>query len=95
MPKVSYRYQGKLLTLGRLFAQLKKRPGKAKILASVVTETQQGQKVKIVFTWYHAKRKWLAVMSTRIDLPDEEIERVYVKRRDIKVYLCFSEHVIA
>ena len=46
MPKVFYRHQGQWLTLGRLFAKLKKRPGKARILASVVVETKKDQKIK-------------------------------------------------
>ena len=34
--------------MGSLFGKLKKRPGKARILASVVVETEKEQKVKIV-----------------------------------------------
>ncbi|WP_319548646.1 transposase [Desulfogranum marinum] len=94
MPKIFYRYQGKWLTLGRLFAQLKKRPGRARILASVVTETRRGQQVKIVFVRHHQKRKWLAVLSTKIDLPDEEIVRIYGKRWDIEVFFKMMKHYL-
>lgn len=94
MPKIFYRYQGKWLTLGRLFSQLKKRPGKARILASAVTETKQGQQVKIVFVRHHQKRKWLAVLSTSIDLPDEEIVRIYGKRWDIEVFFKMMKHYL-
>jgi hypothetical protein len=42
MPKLFYRYQGKTSRLGALYSRLKKRPGKARILASVVAETTAG-----------------------------------------------------
>ena len=57
MPKVFYRHQGQWLTLGRLFAKLKKRRGKARILASVVIETKKEQKVRIVFVRHRHKRQ--------------------------------------
>jgi len=94
MSKVFYRYQGKWLTLGSLFKQLKKRPGRARILASVITETKQGQQVKIVFVRHHQKRKWLAVLSTRTDLPDEGIVRIYGKRWDIEVFFKMMKHYL-
>ena len=80
MAKVFYRHQGQWLSLGRLFAKLKKRPGKARILASVVVETKKEQKIRIVFVRHRHKRGWLAILSTRIDLADEEIVRIYGKR---------------
>lgn len=94
MPKVFYRYNGRWLTLGRLFGQLKKRPGKARILASAVVETKKGQKVKIVFVRHHQKRKWLAILSTKIDLADKEIVRIYGKRWDIEVFFKMMKHYL-
>ena len=94
MPKVFYRYKGKWLTLGRLFSQIKKRPGRAKILASVVVQTKHKQAVKIVFVRHRHSRKWLAVMSTKIDLPDEEIIRIYGKRWDIEVFFKMMKHYL-
>jgi hypothetical protein len=47
MPKVFYRHNGQWFILGRLFAQLKKRPDKAKILASVMVTTKKDQQIKI------------------------------------------------
>ena len=49
MPRVTYFYEGTWLTLGALYRKLKKRPGKAKILACAIVETKPGQQVKIVF----------------------------------------------
>jgi hypothetical protein len=92
MPTVFYRHQGQWLTLGRLFAKLKKRPGKAQILASVVVETKKEQKVKIVFVRHRHKREWLAILSTKTSLADEEIVRIYGKRWDIEVFFKMIKH---
>lgn len=86
MPKIFYSHQGQWLSLGRLFAKLKKRPGKARILTSVVVETKNDQKIKIVFVRHRQKRGWLAIFSTNIDLASEEIVRIYGKRWDIEVF---------
>jgi len=94
MPKVFYRHQGQWLTLGRLFAKLKKRRGKARILASVVVETKKEQKVRIVFVRHRNKRQWLAILSTKIDLAEEEIVRIYGKRWDIEVFFKMMKHYL-
>lgn len=88
MHRVFYKYEGQWYTLGRLYGVLKKRPGRARILASVVVETKQGQRVRIVFVRHRHKRDWLAVLSTKVDLPDGEVIRIYGKRWDIEV--CFK-----
>ena len=88
MPRVFYKYEGQYYTLGRLYSRIKKRPGRAKILASVIVETKPGQLVKIVFVRHRHKRNWLAVLSTDTALRDEEIIRIYGKRWDIEV--CFK-----
>jgi len=92
MPKVFYRYQDQWVTLGKLYTRIKKRPGKARILASVVVETKQKQQVKIVFVRHRHKRDWLAIVSTKIDLPSEEIIRIYGKRWDIEVFFKMMKH---
>ena len=92
MPKVFYRHQDQWVTLGRLYAKIKKRRGKARILASVVVETKQEQKVKIVFVRHRHKRDWLAILSTKIDLFAEEIVRIYGKRWDIEVFFKMMKH---
>ena len=92
MPKVFYRHQDQWVTLGRLYAKIKKRRGKARILASVVVETKQEQKVKIVFVRHRHKRDWLAILSTRVDLCAEEIVRIYGKRWDIEVFFKMMKH---
>ena len=93
MPNVFYNYNGTWLTLGSLYAKLKKRPGKAKILASATVKTKLGQELKIVFVrHHHKKRAWLAVLSTKVDLPDEDIIRIYGKRWDIEVFFKMAKH---
>ncbi len=92
MPKVFYHHNNAWLTLGSLYARLKKRPGKAKILADTIVETKYGQKVKIVFVRHRHKRAWLAILSTKTDLPNEEIVRIYGKRWDIEVFFKMEKH---
>jgi len=95
MPKIFYRHKGQWVRLSRLYSLLRKRPGKAKILTSVVTETKKGQKVKIVFVRNrHKKRQWLAILSSKVDLPDEEIVRIYGKRWDIEVFFKMMKHYL-
>ncbi|MBM9515364.1 hypothetical protein JWH17_23520, partial [Desulfobulbus marinus] len=50
------------------------------------------QAVKIVFVRHRHSRKWLAVMSTKIDLSDEEIIRIYGKRWDIDIFQPYCLH---
>ena len=92
MPKVFYRHKELWLTLGRLFSKLKMKLGKARILASVVVETKKNQKIKIVFVRHRHKRQWLAILSTKIDLADEEIIRIYGKRWVIEVFFKMMKH---
>jgi hypothetical protein len=92
MPRVYYNYDGKNLNLKNLYASLKKKRGKAKILSSVIVgigHTDDGTeiKAKIVFVRdRNRSRKWLALISTDISLSDDEIIRIYGKRWDIEVF---------
>jgi IS4 transposase len=87
-----YRYQGHLVHLGELYRRVKKRPGKAKIIASVIVPMENGPMVKIVFVRNRNGRGWLAVLSTNIALPAEEIIRIYGKRWDIEVFFKMAKH---
>ena len=40
------------------------------------------------------RRDWLAILSTRVDLPDAEIVRIYVKRWDIEVFFKMLKHYL-
>ena len=94
MPKVFYSHQGQWVRLSALYKRIRKRRGKARILASVVVETVQKQKVKIVFVRHRHKRDWLAIISTKIDLSAEEIVRIYGKRWDIEVFFKMTKHYL-
>jgi hypothetical protein len=87
-----YRYQNVSLRLGELYRRLKKRPGKASILASAVVPMVNGPEVKIVFIRNRNGRGWLALLSTDTALPDEEIVRIYGKRWDIEVFFKMAKH---
>lgn len=85
-PKWFYGYQGRKLRLSELYGKLKKKRGKAKIKAQAVVTLSNGEKAKIVFVSCDKKRGWLALLSTDLSLPNEEIIRLYGKRWDIEVF---------
>jgi len=80
------------LTLNQLYATVKKKRGQAKILSSIIVGTGQmssGEPVlaRIVFVRdRRTKKKWLALLSTDTELPDEEVIRIYGKRWNIEVF---------
>jgi hypothetical protein len=89
--KIFYRYQGEDLHLAAIYKKIRKRRGRAKILASVMVEigeNDQGVPVpaKIVFVRDRRSKKWLALLSTDIALGDEEIVTAYKRRWDIEVF---------
>ena len=87
-----YRYEDAPLRLGKLYQRLRKRPGKAKILASIVVPMVNGPLVKIVFVRNRNGRGWLALLSTNTTLADEEVVRIYGKRWDIEVFFKMAKH---
>lgn len=92
LPFVHYRYMDKQFNLKSLYNYIYKKPGKAKILASVLVELGKNKagepvKVKIVFVRdRNRSRKWLALLSTDTELSNEEIIRIYGKRWNIEVF---------
>ena len=83
---VHYRFQGRSMDLMAIYRRLKKRPGRAKILANAIVTLSDGQPCKLVFVRDRRKKDWLAILSTDIDLPDEKVVRIYGKRWDIEVF---------
>jgi len=83
---VHYRFQGRNMDLMAIYRRLKKRPGRAKILANAIVTLGDGQPCKLVFVRDRRKKDWLAILSTDIDLPDEKVVRIYGKRWDIEVF---------
>ncbi len=95
LPTLLYRYKGQWVSLGRLYGLLRKRPGKANILTSVVVKTRKGQQLKIVFVRNrNKKRQWLALFCTAPTVADKEIVRIYGKRWDIEVFFKMMKHYL-
>ena len=86
LPKIHYRYLGRKLQLGELYARLKKRRGKATVKASVIVRLSCGTRVRIVFASGRNQKGWVALLSTDLTLSDDEIIRIYGKRWDIEVF---------
>ncbi|BAF58570.1 hypothetical protein PTH_2669 [Pelotomaculum thermopropionicum SI] len=92
MKRVLYTYKGEKVTLDTLYKELLKKPGKAKILASALVQIgidSEGNPVpaRIVFIRdRNRSKKWLALLSTDLELTDEEIIRIYGKRWSIEVF---------
>ena len=85
-PKIHYGYNGHPMDLMAIYRKLKKRRGRAKIKASAIVTLKDGPKVKLVFVRDKRKKDWLALMSTDLELANEEIIRIYGKRWDIEVF---------
>lgn len=84
-PKVHYIHDGRSRDLNAIYRNIRKRPGKAKILGSTLVELKTGVAAKIVFVRDRRNKGWLAVLSTDVGRSEEEIVRIYGKRWDIEV----------
>ncbi len=94
-PKVHYDFAGQSLTLFQIYKKIRKRRGKTQIKGSVLVGIGEDKSAKIVFV--RSRRggaKWLAVLSTDVLLPDEEVIRIYGKRRDIEVFFKMAKHYL-
>jgi len=87
LPTVKYEYQeGQKLTLNKLYAAIRKKRGRARILASIVVgigQLENGEQVMariVLVRDRRTRKKWLAILSTDTELPDEEVVRIYGKR---------------
>jgi len=85
-PKIFYRYDGHYRDLMSIYGKLKKRRGRAKILASTLVQFKDGRAAKLVFVRDRRKKDWLALLSTDTTLPDVDVVRIYGKRWDIEVF---------
>jgi hypothetical protein len=85
-PKIHYEYNGHWVDVNAIYRQLKKRRGRAKILASALVTLKGGQAARLVFVRDRRKTDWLALISTDLDLSNEDIVRIYGKRWDIEVF---------
>lgn len=85
-PKVLYGFDGHHMDVMAIYRRLRKRRGRAKILASTIVTLKDGMPVKLVFIRDRRKKDWLAILCTDTELADEEIVRIYGKRWDIEVF---------
>jgi hypothetical protein len=88
---VTYELQGWPLTLKELYKSVRKRCGRAKVLAEVIVtigNDDHGIPVaaKIVFVRDRSSKNWLALLSTDTTLTAEEIIKLYGRRWDIEVF---------
>jgi hypothetical protein len=89
--KVTYELQGWPLTLKDLYKSVRKRCGRAKVLAEVLVTIGSDDQdnpvpAKIVFVRDRRSKKWLALLSTDTTLTAEEIIKLYGRRWDIEVF---------
>jgi hypothetical protein len=85
-PRIYYTFNGQSLDLKAIYRRLKKRRGRAKILASAHVMLKETVAAKLVFVRDKRKKDWLALLSTDTNLADDEIVRIYGKRWDIEVF---------
>jgi DDE superfamily endonuclease/Archaeal putative transposase ISC1217 len=90
-PTINYTFEDKKVTLKKLFTLLRKRPGRAKVLAScmvTIGDDDSGKPVpaKIVFIRHRNTKSWLAILSTDTTLTDQEIVTLYKRRWDIETF---------
>jgi hypothetical protein len=94
-PKVFYGFGGKPMSLMGVYRHLKKRRGRAKLLASALVTMNDGQPARIVFVRDRRKKDWPALLSTDTALPEAEVVRLYGKRWDIEVFFRTAQAVPA
>ena len=93
--KVYYEYNGEQFDIKKIYAINRKRPGRSKYLLSVevnLIQKKSGKVIsripaRIVYVRNKADRKdWIALISTDLDISEEEIIRRYGTRWNIEVY---------
>lgn len=92
-PKIHYTYEGKSYTLNQLYKKVRKKRGRAKILANIVVglghDDENGNEIqaRIVFVRdRNRSKKWLALLTTNLEHTEEEAVRIYGKRWEIECF---------
>ena len=86
---IYYEYEGKQLSIKKIFGICKKRRGRSKYLLSVNVMVGKDEKIpaKIVCVRNKKNKKdWIAFICTNPELSEEEIIRIYGKRWQIEVF---------
>jgi hypothetical protein len=87
--RIRYEYEGKQLSIKKIFGICKKRHGRSKYLLSVNVMVGKDQKIpaRIVCVRNKKNKKdWIAFICTNPDLSEKEILRIYGKRWQIEVF---------
>ena len=79
-PKVHYILEEQKMDVTQIYSQVRKRRGRAKILANAQVEFKDGLEAKFVFVRNKRIRDWLALIATDLTLADEDVVRIYGKR---------------
>ena len=89
-PKMFFRYNGGDMTLVSIYNKNKKRRGRSRYLLSVMVDVVKDGEIipaKVVYVRKRNKHKeYLCLISTDINLDENEIIRIYGKRWDIEVF---------
>lgn len=97
--RATYGYHGQSYTLKELYTHLKKKGGRAIVKAEAIVSlglNDKGEEIhaKIIFVKNRnskGKRNWLALLSTDVDMDNEEIIRLYGKRWDIETFFKYCK----
>ena len=87
--RIHYEYEGKQLSIKKIFGICKKRRGRSKYLLSVNVMVGKDEQLpaKIVCVRNKKNKKdWIAFICTNPELSEEEIIRIYGKRWQIEVF---------
>ena len=87
--RIYYEYEGKQLSINKIFGICKKRRGRSKYLLSVNVMVGKDEKIpaRIVCVRNKKNKKdWIAFICTNPELSEEEIIRIYGKRWQIEVF---------
>ncbi|MGN8833355.1 IS4 family transposase [Selenomonas montiformis] len=88
--KIHFRYNGRMQSTPTIFQAAKKRRGRSPYLLSVEAEAVKGEQaipIKLVFVRNRNNRQdYLILVSTDVNLSEEEIIQTYGKRWNIEVF---------
>ena len=88
--KMYFTYNGAKMSLPQIYRNSKKRRGRSRYLLSVIVDVVKDGKTipaKVVYVRNRSNRKdYLCLISTNVELSEEEIIRIYGKRWKIEVF---------
>lgn len=87
--RIRYEYEGRQLSVNKIFGICKKRRGRSKYLLSVDVMVGKETRIPAKIVCVRNKRNkkdWIAFICTDPTLPEEEIIRIYGKRWQIEVF---------